>query len=345
MLESAVLRHIVRIVSLYSLFLISFVFTTAPGQALAEDNPKHIVFVRFNLKEEKNSAAMEGFKKMMNQNGYIEGKNITYTDFVTHKPEHKAANDVLKFTAVNKANADMFVTAGWTSVYVRSKLAKSKIPQLFAPALHTTALSMLSSLNTKPETNLTGVYLEFPPEKVLQLARRIFPKMTKYAFVYDSRIPADITFKAAYGQLNENERHGVTIYYLDLASGTDTVLQKISKMGVDAYGGSVGVMKNIETLSKIDIPIITTLLIDRQNNSFIELIKDTTILAGLYTPFESCGEQAANMAMEILDGKTPIEKITPQPAEQLTVVNLAAAKKLNQTIPFLVMEAADLVIK
>ena len=288
---------------------------------------------------------LEGFKETMQKKGYIEGKNILYTDYLTQQPEQKAAHDVLEFVDKQKDNADMFITTSWTSVYVRSKLAKSKTPQLFAPALRSTMLSMLPSEDQEPGTNLTGVYLEFPPEKVLQLARRILPNIKKYAFVFDSRIPADITFKAAYGKLNENERHGVTIYFLDLASGTDTVLQRMNKMGIEAFGGGVGVMKHIEALSTVNLPIITALLVDRKTPSLIKLIRDTSVIAGLFTPFDSCGQQAAIMAANILEGKAAIEETKPQPAQLLTVINLVAAKDLNQVIPFLAMEGADIVIK
>ncbi len=341
MLPFSFLRPQGIITLLLPLVLVTFVFDISR----AEEDPHHIVFIRYNLKDKKPSAVMEGFKQTMKEKGYKEGETIIYTDYLIQKPEQKAAHDVLEFVEKYKENTDMFVTTSWTSVYVRSKLAKSKTPQLFAPALRSTVLSMLPSTDMEPQTNLTGVYLEFPPEKVLQLARRILPKLKRYAFVYDSRIPADITFKAAYGKLNENDRHGVTIYFLDLANGTDTVLQKINKMGIEAFGGGVGVLKYIKDLSKVNLPIITALLVDRKTPALIELIKNTGIIAGLFTPFDTCGKQAAIMAANILEGKAVIEKITPQPAQQLTVINLVAAKNLNQAIPFLAMEAADIVIK
>lgn len=331
-----------------TLALISIFFTISSSYtcfASTDDDPKHVVFVRYNLKVKKSSAVIDGFKNTMTRKGYIEGKNIIYSDFVTHLPEHKSADTILDYVDKHLASADLFVTSSWTSIYARSKLARTKTPQLFAPALRSTVLSMLSFSDAEPETNLSGVYLEFPPEKILQLAKRVLPKIRKYAFVYDSRIPADIAFKAAFGQLNKNERHGLTIYFLDLASGKDTVLQKMKKMDVEAFGGGVGVLQNLKDLSRIQLPIITALLIDRDTNSLINLIKNSSIVAGLFSPFDQCGIQAAEMAVDIFEKNVPIGNMTPQPAQQLTVVNLVTAKKLNQSVPFSALETADLVIK
>lgn len=330
------------------LILISVVSTISnPFACFAAtgEDPKHIIFIRYNLKEKQTSAVIDGFKNTMTRKGYIEGKNIIYSDFVTHLPEHKSADTVLDYVDKHLTSADLFVTSSWTSIYARSKLAKTKTPQLFAPALRSTVLSMLSFSDAEPETNLSGVYLEFPPENILQLAVRILPKIRKYAFVYDSRIPADIAFKSAYGQLNKSERHGLTIYFLDLANGTDTVLQKMKKMGVEGFGGGVGVLQNLKDLSQSQLPIITALLIDRNTRSLINLIKNSGIVAGLFSPFDQCGKQAAEMAVDIFEKNVPIENMTPQPARQLTVVNLVAAKRLNQSVPFSALETADLVIR
>lgn len=309
------------------------------------EKAKQVVLVRYNLKVDTPSAIIDKFKKTMAERGYIEGKNIDYIDFVTQDPEHKAADQVLDIINKYKPTADIFITSSWTSLYVRSILAKSKTPQLFSPALESTVLNMLASTDAEPGTNLSGVYLQFPPEKLLQLTRLVLPQIRKYAFVYDSRIPADIVFKAAFGQLTLHERQGITIYYLDLANGIDTVLQKINKMGIEAFGGSVGVLQNLKNLSRINLPIITALLIDRNQESLIKVIKNTSIVGGLYNSFDSCGKQIAEMTADIFEDKVKIEEIIPRPAPQLSVVNLVAAKRLNQFIPVSALEDADIVIK
>ena len=316
-----------------------------PSFAVGGDTQKQVVFVRYNLKNESNSSAITAFKQTMAERGYTEGENINYIDFITHTSERESAEEVLDITEKYLATADMFITTSWTSLYVRSKLAKSKVPQLFTPALKETALNMLPSVDTEPGTNLSGIYLMYPPEKILRLTKHIFPELRKYAYVYDSRIPADIMFKAAYGQLNEHERYGMTVYYLDLAAGTDTVLQKMNKMGIEAFGGVIGVLKNLPELSQSKLPIITSLLFDRMRESLNQSIEQSNIIAGLFNPFDYCGQQAAEMTADIFDAKTTIEKTIPRPAQQLVFINLKAAERLHVSVPFSALEAVDIVIK
>ncbi len=316
-----------------------------PCFAVGDDDLKQVVFIHYNLKDKPNSAVFKTFKKTMAKRGYTEGDNIEYIDFITHSPERESAEEILDITEKYMPTADMFITTSWTSLYVRSRLAKSKVPQLFSPALKSTALNMLPSVETEPDTNLSGVYLMFPPEKILRLTRHIFPKLRKYAYVYDSRLPADIIFKATYGQLNEHERYGITVYYLDLATGTDTVLQKMSKIGIEAFGGVVGVLKNLPELSQSKLPIITSLLFDRPQKALEKSIKKSNIIAGLFNPFDYCGKKTAEMTADIFDAKTTIEKTIPQPAQQLVFVNLKDAKRLKVNVPFSALEAVDIVIK
>lgn len=319
---------------------------TLPCFAADTHRPKQVVFVRYNLKDEPNSTIVRVFKKTMEERGYAEGKDIHYIDFVTRNSERESAEEILHIAdKYMMGGADMFITSGWTSLYVRSRLAKSQVPQLFTPALKASALNMLPSVETEPNTNLSGVYLTYPPEKVLRLTRQILSGITKYAYVYDSRIPADIIFKAAYGQLNEHERHGMTVYFLDLAAGTDTVLQKMNKMGVEAFGGAVGVLKNLADLSQSKLPIITSLLFDRDEESLADSIRESNIIAALFNPFDDCARKTAHMTADIFDAKTTIEKTIPQPAKQLAVINLIAANRLDIPIPFSALEAVDIVLK
>ncbi|GAB4334262.1 MAG: hypothetical protein Kow0089_03370 [Desulfobulbaceae bacterium] len=330
------------------LLIIMFMTTLLP-QAVppcGAAEAKQVVFVRFNLKDDTpDSVIVEEFKKTMAARGYEEGTDIEYIDFVTHNPERESAGEVLQLIEEYKDSADMFITTSWTSLYVRSKLAKTHVPQLFAPALKSTALNMLPSLDKEPDTNLSGVYLMYPPEKVLRFARLLLPGLKRYAYVYDSRIPADTLLKSAYGVLSDRQRHGFEVFYLDLAAGTDTAMQQLRKLKIEAFGGAVGLFKRMEHLSRAGLPIVTSLLFDRGRDAMLEAVKSSNVLAGLYNPFDLCGRQAAEMTADIFDGRTTIEKTMPQPARQLAVINLHAAERLRISVPVSALEAADIVIR
>ena len=106
-----------------------------PSFAVGDDDLKQVVFIHYNLKDKPNSAIFKAFKKTMAKRGYTEGDNIEYIDFITNSPERESAEEILNITEKYMSTADMFITTSWTSLYVRSRLAKNKVPQLFSPAL------------------------------------------------------------------------------------------------------------------------------------------------------------------------------------------------------------------
>ncbi len=309
------------------------------------DNLKTVVFIRYNLKDEPSSAIVNEFKKTMRKRGYTEGVNVEYIDIVTQSEKRDSAIEVLEATEKYKDSTDIFITSSWVSLYTRSRLSQSSVPQIFAPVLKSEALNMLTSVTKEPGTNLSGVYLMYPPEKILRLTRLILPHIKNYAYVYDPQIPADLIFKAAYNKLNASQRHGMSIHFINLSSDPKKVLGELKKYKVEAFGGIVGVFKNRKFLSQSGLPVITSLLLDLNEDTVADYVKDSNIIAGLYNSFGYCGEQAAEMTADIFQGKNTIEKTIPRPARQTAFANMAAADRLNIHIPFQALEGVDIVIK
>jgi len=204
---------------------------------------------------------------------------------------------------------------------------------------------MLPSVTEAPKTNLSGIYLMYPPEKILRLAHLLLPEMDRYAYVFDSRIPADMIFKVAYEGLSVADRHGVDILYIDLAQGVDTVLRVFREQHVEAYGGVVGVFKHRVSLAESGLPVITSLTLDIGRAEIGDYVRTSNVVAGLFNSFGYCGRQAAEMTADIFDGKQTIEETIPRPSRQTAFVNLAAAGRLQLPVPFAVLEAVDIVVK
>ena len=204
---------------------------------------------------------------------------------------------------------------------------------------------MLPSLDEMPATNLSGIYLRYPPEKILRVARFVIPKLKTYAYVYDSRIPADMVFKEAYENLAPADRHGVEVLSYDLAGGVEQVMAAMRQQRVQAYGGIVGSFKNRARLNQLGIPLITALTLDIDQRSIADQVGDEPVLAGLFNPFDDCGRQAAKMTADIFGGIKRIEATPPRPAKQVAFINLKAARRMGMHISFEVLEAVDLVIK
>ena len=325
-----------------TLVVLLILVTCLPAQA---SEIKKVVFIRYRIAPTYFATVVKGFKEVMKERGYEEGKNISYVDVLTSTADKKSVPEVLAAVADHQDSADMFITCGWVSMYAREKLEKSDVPQLFVPVLRSVALKMLPSVTENPQTNLSGIYLMYPPEKILRMAHLILPEMKHYAYVFDSRIPADMIFKSAYEELSPAHRHGIDIVFMDLAQGVGKVVKELEKKHVGAYGGIVGAFKHRKELMAVGLPVITSFTLDIERDEIGKYVRESNVVAGLFNSFGYGGRQAADMTADIFDGKRTIAETIPRPSRQTAFVNLAAARRLQLTVPFAALEAADIVVR
>jgi len=325
-------------------FILLFLMMVFFAQATAWAKPKQVVFIRYRIFPSSFVTVVEQFKQTMAIRGFVEGRDIEYIDVLTRSADQDSIPDVIDAVQRYKDSADMFITCGWISMNAREVLKDTRVPQLFVPVLESVALAMLPAVNKTPGTNLSGVYLMYPPEKILRIARLILPEAKRYAYVYDSRIPADLIFKKGYEELTLADRHGFTLSLLDLAAGAEQVVETMRREKIDAYGGIVGSVQNREALSASVIALITSFTLDIERNSIKDYVGNDTI-AGLFNPFGFCGSQAAEMTADIFTGKNTIDNTVPRPAMQLAFINLRAARQRGLPISFDALESVDIIVK
>ncbi len=329
----------------FLLFFIFFAFILLfPLQVFSQS--KKVVIIRYPIETMHFRSLVEKFKKRMTASGYIEGNNIEYIDILTLTAGQQSIPEVIEAVNKYKDSADLFLTCGWVSLYAREILKKTDKPQIFAPVLESVALKLLPSVASMPETNLTGIYLMYQPEKILRITRLIMPNLKKYGYIYDSGIPADLNYKIAFETLNEKEKYGIDIKYIDIASGMENVVQSIKDEKIEAMGYIVGGFIHKEELARANIPVISAFTLDI-DEKYIEknLDENDNIIAGLFNPFTYAGERAGIMAADIFDQKRKINNIIPEKSKQLFFVNLKAAKKFNIFISFRALENIDIVVK
>lgn len=327
------------------LLIIGILLSALVSTSAALAAKKQVVFIRYRIPTSQFTTVVDGFKKTMTQLGFQEGVDVDYTDILTRSADTSSVPDVLAAVEEWQHKADMIVTCGWISMSARAKLKESKTPQLFVPVLESVALKMLPSITEPPGTNLSGLYLMYPPEKILRLTRLLVPRLQNYAYVFDSRIPADMVFKSAYEQLPADKKHGITIHFLDLAGGIDQVLLDLKKHGIEAFGGIVGTFRNRKELAASGLPVITSFTLDIEREDLAKHVQEGNIVAGLYNPFRYCGQQAAEMTADIFSGRKSLEESIPRPAMQIAFINLHTAQRLKLQVPFAALESVDQVIK
>ena len=321
--------------------LVSFLVPGVPSFA----ETKRVVFIRYPIPTSHFATVVAGFKATMASRGFQEGLDVEYVDILTRSADKSSVPDVLAAIEEWQKKADMIITSGWVSMFARQKLQGGNTPQLFVPVLESVALKMLPSVRKEPRTNLSGIYLMYPPEKILRLTRLLIPNIANYAYVYDSRIPADIVFKSAFEQLPDPDKHNITIHYLDLAQGLETVLSSFITHQVEAYGGIVGSFRHRKELAASGLPVVTSFTLDIEKDDLASHVDEGNMVAGLYNPFRYCGEQAAEMTADIFSGKKSIENTRPRPSMQMAFINLRTARRLNIQVPFAALESVDIVIK
>ncbi len=339
----------IRCVSFLFLVLFGLWATSVPsfcGTSPKSMHKKHtIVVIRYRISPNYFRTVVKGLKQGLGERGYRIGENLELIDILTPTADERSIPVVLDAVKNYLGRADLFVTCGWISMYAREILKHTQVPQFFCPVLKSVALKMLPSVKAPPRTNLSGIYLMYPPEKLLRIARLILPTAKRYGYVYDSRIPADMVFKNAFSTLDEHNRHGFEVAFLDLKQGAQYVVQEMKERRIEVYGGIVGAFKKRGELSRAHIPMITALTLDIEKEDIPNYLKGCNIIAGLFNPFSYCGRQVGLMAADIFDGRRTIYETVPRPALQIAFVNMRAARRLGIYIPFMALEAVDLVVK
>ncbi len=300
---------------------------------------KKVAFLRYPLPPMDFNDVVIGFKKVMEDNGYVEGKNIEYIDRITKTDDLVSVTEVNDFTAAWKDKVDMFVSCGWVSMYSRKILKDSKTPQLFVPVLKRVAYQLIPSLEEGSGSNISGVYLSYPAEKLLKLLKLALPDAKKYGLCWHSRVPADMIFKQSFDELQSTM--GVKILYFDLNDGVDAVMEQLSASKVDAFGGCVSFRKpRYSKLFHMNIPVVSAKL---DHEDTVQMIGSNE-LVGFWNVFTSGGEQAAEMTLDIWNGRITIEKCLPRRIRtQVIYVNSAAARRLGIRIPAALMRIANVI--
>jgi putative ABC transport system substrate-binding protein len=300
---------------------------------------KKVSFLRYQLPPMNFSDVIDGYKKVMKQNGYVEGENIEYIDLLTSTGDKASVPEAEAFTQEQKNNVDMFVSCGWVSMYARKILQDTSTPQLFIPVLKKVAYKLVPTLEAGSGSNISGIYLIYPPEKILKLLKLTLPGAKKYGVCWNSKVPADVIFKESFDELKDNM--GIQIVYFDLAEGVDPVIAQLKQSGVDAFGGCVGFRKpQFDALFHLDIPIVSAKL-DHEN---AEATKKTNEIIGFWNSFGAGGEQAAEMTLAIWEGKTTIENTVPQAIKkQVIYVNKVGTDRMGIKISPVLLKVANVV--
>ena len=288
---------------------------------------------------QQNANRLEGFRKGLAENGFLEGNNLTieyrWADGQADRLPELASDLVRRQVSVIVAVSSQPAT-------LAAKAATSTIPIVFTWPGDPIAAGLVSSLN-RPGGNATGIGTlnDELAAKRLGLLREIVPQAKPISVLFN---PADPSAEAMSKELQARaEKLGVQLQLLH--AGNDGDIDAAFATAASKPGGAV--LVNADPFFFIRRVQITALA-KRHAMPAIYYDREFAVSGGLMTygtNLPTMWGQAGNYVARILKGERPGDLPVAQPTRFELVVNLKTAKMLGLAIPDRVLALADEVIE
>ena len=288
---------------------------------------------------QQNANRLEGFRKGLAENGFLEGNNLTieyrWADGQADRLPELASDLVRRQVSVIVAVSSQPAT-------LAAKAATSTIPIVFTWPGDPIAAGLVSSLN-RPGGNATGIGTlnDELAAKRFGLFREIVPQAKPISVLFN---PADPSAEAMSKELQAHaEKLGVQLQLLH--AGNDNDIDAAFASAASKPGGAV--LVNADPYFFIRRAQITALAAHHAIPA-IYYDREFAVSGGLMTygtNLPTMWGQAGNYVARILKGEKPGDLPVAQPTRFEMVVNLKTAKMLGLAIPDRVLALADEVIE
>jgi putative tryptophan/tyrosine transport system substrate-binding protein len=301
------------------------------GSTTQEKDPIRIGIIQY---APVSSLLTDGFKKGMEDIGYIEGENVEY---IERAPT--LDNDVLA------ENAQYIVDQGVDAVFATTTVGGFAIANATAdiPIVWTHAAGAvnrgLAATYKSSENNTTGIEVSFPEltRKKFEFLTRIDPTIQTIGILE----PAVTDFATMFTLpvvLEETDRYGIEMKKYPFLSEVDTaakeemdaIMNSIESGDIDAY---IYIPSPAIAGESLEAQIAMT---KRLNIPSFWLTQDEVLKGGLFT-YEydniAMGEQSAVQMNKVLQGIAPTDIPIETPAKTLFIMNFDTVEDIGITIP------------
>lgn len=274
---------------------------------------------------------LEGFMNGLSEQGFVEGRNITY---IRATSVEGLAEAIESMTA---KPVDLIFTATTPAAKLAQKAtAKSGIPVVFA--LYDPVESGLVQSLPHPGGNMTGIQIRGSTQKALEWLMAVTPE-ARHIFV-----PVSLDTRAASQSLADLEnaaaKLGVRLSVAEVGS-PDELDHALSTMPGDA--GAVFLLHSILISSNADRIVSATAGRGIPIGSCLGLHESSITVTFAPNHFQM-GRQASRLAARVLAGIPPRD-IPVEVANFYLGVNLKAATESGVHIPSAVLDQADYIIR
>ncbi|OXT08804.1 sugar ABC transporter substrate-binding protein [Thermoanaerobacterium thermosaccharolyticum] len=280
-------------------------------------------------------SAREGFIKALKDNGYVEGKNVTFIQENAQGDMSTAQTIAKKF--VDK-NVDLIFSIA-TPTTQAVKKATSTIPIVFTAVTDPVAAGLVNSLD-KPGGNVTGTSDMEPINDQLKLIKDLVPGAKRVGIIYNAgEVNSTVQVKIA---KDDAASLGYSIVEATVSNSSEVNQAAQSLVGkVDAIwlptdntvASSVAAIIKVANSAKIPVVAAEKGMVEGGS------------LATLGISYSDLGYQAGSMAIKILKGEKPAN-IKVETAKNLQlIINQKEADAIGLKIPDSIMKKAQEVIK
>lgn len=268
-------------------------------------------------------AARQGFLDTLEENGYVEGKNLI-VDYGNAQGDQTALKTIAKKLVTG--NCDLILAIATDSAQAVAA-ETTKIPILITAVTDPVAAKLVQS-NEKPGTNVTGTNDMNPVKEQVELLQKLAPQTKRIGVIYNagevnSVVQVDMVKDTA-------SKAGLKVVEATVSNTSEVMQAAQSLVGrADAFYIPTDntVSSSVESIIKVAeanaIPVVVgeAAMVDRG------------ALATIGIDYYKLGKQTAEMALRVLKGEKPQEMPVEGQKDMDLVLNMKAAKAMKVTIP------------
>lgn len=265
----------------------------------------------------------ESFIAQLAAKGYKDGDNIKI-DYQNAQGDQTNLNTITQKFVADKS--DLIVAIATPSAQAAAN-ATADIPVLFSACTDPVGSGLVASLD-KPGKNVTGTSDAVSAEKIMELAKRITPNIRKIGALYNSSETNSIS---VVNNLKEYAKNNG----MEVIEGTVTNSSEVQQVAQSLAGQVDAIFSPIDNTVASAMPVVAQVADSAKIPVYVgadSMVKDGG-LATYGVNYTTLGQETANMAVEILNGKKPGDMPVKIMSDVQIYVNKDTAKAIGVTIP------------
>lgn len=275
----------------------------------------------------------EAFIEQLAAKGFKDGGNIRI-DYQCAQGEQTNLNTICQKFVSDKC--DLIVAIATPTALTAANMTED-IPVLFSACTDPVGSGLVTNLE-KPGKNVTGTSDAVSAEKIMELAKRITPDIKKIGALYNSSETNSISV------VNDLKEYAAK-NGMEVIEGTVTNSSEVQQVTQSLAPQVDAIFSPIDNTIAEAMPIVAQVTQSAKTPMYVgadSMVQDGG-LATYGINYVSLGQETADMAVEILNGKNPGDMPVRTISDVEIYVNAATAEAIGVTIPEDVLnEAAEI---